>query len=820
MFEKSGVHGNALLLNGTDQYDSLLESIVYDAAGFSISAWFNFAVAPTGGAFKIILSEGNTGDVDQLLRIGIVEVGGNVRLAFRMRNTAGTLANGNGNTNLLINTNYHVAVIDNTTTVKVYLNGVLDIDIARTAGSPTGLNRMLIGARQNGGTVDAFWNGWIDDVRIHNTTLLTAAAVALIADPALNYMDGVTQGTWGIISDNFSSPSSSHPDTLYAAAKIYLQGLQDPPSAYRIHTIDLSKEQSGAFGSFEFISIGSVVRIIDQDFDIETEQVVVRKVTNLHNPMGVEYEIESRLKLLSQTLSAVFDQQQFDQNAGVTRIGASQVIVLGDFTVADWVTGGTTTISGNNITTGTITADKLNVNQLSAITAQTGTLIVDEVIKSGAAITGYDNGVGFWLEYNGGSPRFFIGNSAGNKLLWDGTNLTLVGGITATGSLDTAGINVGVVPGVISSGATGFEQGTGFWLDYNGGSPQFYFGAEDGPEKLSNGSFTGGGSWNLGTWAVTGNELVATAEASGTDVFQDVGGGLVNGTSYVVRFEITSYTAGGVRVSLGGGTPSDVFNEVGTYTLTLVAGSPNDRFNFEAVGVTTLAIDNASLKLDEGSYVSWNGEALTIRGKLRADHIEAGTLIVDRMPILTQADRFGHTVGYQGSGQTTPEDVVVVPGTGTGTWNRKDIPFRRDIGDGITDVTVRYRIAWQALKAVGTGETNDDNVFQYQIHIRNADTDTAINIFVATQRELVYAGGPSHVNAGDIFYTPSSNGWNIITLNMAALPAPAPGNYLISMFLRRSAIQEGGSVGDDHHNASMRCYGTFLALQSTERKST
>lgn len=46
--------------------------------------------------------------------------------------------------------------------------------------------------------------------------------------------------------------------------------------------------------------------------------------------------------------------------------------------------------------------------------------------------TAYDTGTGFWLEANNGTPRFSIGNSAGNKLTWDGSALTIVGAITAS----------------------------------------------------------------------------------------------------------------------------------------------------------------------------------------------------------------------------------------------------------------------------------------------------------------------------------------------------------------------------------------------------
>lgn len=46
--------------------------------------------------------------------------------------------------------------------------------------------------------------------------------------------------------------------------------------------------------------------------------------------------------------------------------------------------------------------------------------------------TAYDTGTGFWLGKVSGTPKFSIGNSAGNKMTWDGSTLTITGAITAT----------------------------------------------------------------------------------------------------------------------------------------------------------------------------------------------------------------------------------------------------------------------------------------------------------------------------------------------------------------------------------------------------
>lgn len=86
-----------------------------------------------------------------------------------------------------------------------------------------------------------------------------------------------------------------------------------------------------------------------------------------------------------------------------------------------------TTIDGDSITTGSVTATQLSTTLLYAGAI---TLDTDGCIKSGQ--TDYDTGTGFWIGNDGGTPKLSIGNSAGNKMTWDGTSLSLTGSITAT----------------------------------------------------------------------------------------------------------------------------------------------------------------------------------------------------------------------------------------------------------------------------------------------------------------------------------------------------------------------------------------------------
>lgn len=59
------------------------------------------------------------------------------------------------------------------------------------------------------------------------------------------------------------------------------------------------------------------------------------------------------------------------------------------------------------------------------------------VIRSGA--TAYGTGTGYWLDYNGGTPRLRVGTTGGNRFAWDGTNLTLV---SANVTVDSTGVTI------------------------------------------------------------------------------------------------------------------------------------------------------------------------------------------------------------------------------------------------------------------------------------------------------------------------------------------------------------------------------------------
>lgn len=57
----------------------------------------------------------------------------------------------------------------------------------------------------------------------------------------------------------------------------------------------------------------------------------------------------------------------------------------------------------------------------------------NSIFRLGSTLpTAYNNGTGIWMGNDGGTYKVFIGASAGNKLTFDGTNLSITGALTAT----------------------------------------------------------------------------------------------------------------------------------------------------------------------------------------------------------------------------------------------------------------------------------------------------------------------------------------------------------------------------------------------------
>jgi hypothetical protein len=117
------------------------------------------------------------------------------------------------------------------------------------------------------------------------------------------------------------------------------------------------------------------------------------------------------------------------------------------------------TRDGANLVVNSVTADKLAVSSLAAISANLGTVTSGAVVLDAAGFfrggqTYYNTGNGFWMGYSGGAYKFSLGNST-QGVTWDGSDLTINGGGTFSGALSAA---TGTFAGSLSS-ATGTFAG-------------------------------------------------------------------------------------------------------------------------------------------------------------------------------------------------------------------------------------------------------------------------------------------------------------------------------------------------------------------------
>lgn len=263
---------------------------------------------------------------------------------------------------------------------------------------------------------------------------------------------------------------------------------------------------------------------------------------------------------------------------------------------------------------GSIYADDGQLASLSV--SGTLTMGTGGVLKSGA--TAYNSGTGFWLEYNAGTPRLFIGNSSANKLTWDGTNISVTGTITATGGNILGTLDIGT-SGVLKSGATAYDSGTGFWLEYNSGTPRLFIGNSSG-NKLT---------WSGTNISVTGTIYATGGQISGN--LQIVSGGKIyvgtNGETTLdssgLRFYNATSEASTNYVSWYNGTPG---NNIGKFGIHQQAGG----VQMQVLATGPLSAQSSNIVLaaqamytGSGNYASVNAYALD--NSLSSNYVQIST---------------------------------------------------------------------------------------------------------------------------------------------------------------------------------------------------
>lgn len=333
------------------------------------------------------------------------------------------------------------------------------------------------------------------------------------------------------------------------------------------------------------------------------------------------------------------------RNPTADRIGRLEQ-AISDIEVGMWRSpNGPATIRGKAIKPKNVTAGLINVDDLQSVNSKTGNLSVTGSITmaTGGSFssgqTAYDTGVGFWLEYNAGTPRFSLGNSGGSKITWNGTTLAITGSITATtgaiggwiiGATDLTEASGGGTVGLASSGSTriwvghatpssapfrvssaGVMTTVGAVISSSSSNARVELNPTNGVSVYDSAGTVRGrlltdGSGFLGSTdgTSTGAALRWTTAGSATINASAITTGTLNASSITVsNFSASSITAGTLTLGSGG-----TINTTGSISGTL--GGINIA-NLTVTGTITLGSGGSIVDAD-GSY--WDQSGLVLRG--------------------------------------------------------------------------------------------------------------------------------------------------------------------------------------------------------------
>lgn len=143
---------------------------------------------------------------------------------------------------------------------------------------------------------------------------------------------------------------------------------------------------------------------------------------------------------------------------------------------------------------------------------------------------------------------------------------------------------------IIMAGESRYDAKILKYLDGKRGRGPYVLGAE----LVTNGGFDSDTVWTKGTgWSIGSGVASASSAADATMV--SIASVLTSGKTYLVQYDVTSLTGGGVR-TYAGATTGATRSAVGKYQGVIVCGATNQTIGVAAVGTTTASIDNVSVR--------------------------------------------------------------------------------------------------------------------------------------------------------------------------------------------------------------------------------
>lgn len=126
------------------------------------------------------------------------------------------------------------------------------------------------------------------------------------AGHATLYYDGTTQGQHGIIPAIKQDRRVRHPEALLALAQRLVSEHESPALEYQVRVINLALSDT-AKGIWEELYIGSDVRIVAQDLDLDATVGIKRIRRNLGNPLDITVELANKTPRLSNLFMDIYD---------------------------------------------------------------------------------------------------------------------------------------------------------------------------------------------------------------------------------------------------------------------------------------------------------------------------------------------------------------------------------------------------------------------------------------------------------------------------------------------------------------------------------
>lgn len=157
-----GKFGQSLKFDGSNDHVTVGDQLDFNGnTPFALSSWVNLTAAPAASQFGQILSKYDAGSAGEWW----FAIDENRNVSFlRECGSFGTVSTSTIN----LNTWYHVAGTYDGTNLRIYINGVLDKTTADSCSITNQTVDMMIGAGDDGSTVDNVINGAVDDIRIYD----------------------------------------------------------------------------------------------------------------------------------------------------------------------------------------------------------------------------------------------------------------------------------------------------------------------------------------------------------------------------------------------------------------------------------------------------------------------------------------------------------------------------------------------------------------------------------------------------------------------------------------------------------------------------